>query len=172
MKLLFFSDIHGVASALEKLLKEAERLQPDRLILLGDALYHGPRNGVPAGYDPTKVVEMLNAHCNDIVAVRGNCDCEVDQMLLKFPVLGDFAEILTPEMRIFATHGHLWNADKLPPLPAGTHLFHGHTHLTRTVETPQGITVHNVGSISLPKDDFGPAFGWLDGNNFEFKKLQ
>ena len=117
MKLLFFSDIHGVPETLRQLFDRADELQPDRLIMLGDALYHGPRNGIPGFYAPDKVAAMLNSRKEKIMAVRGNCDSEVDQMLLQFPIMADYAELLVENQRFFLTHGHLWNAEKMPQLP-------------------------------------------------------
>ena len=129
MKLLFFSDIHGVPSTLEQLLGHADMLKPDMMVLLGDVLYHGPRNGVPGFYDPPQVVELLNGHRRNLLAVRGNCDAEVDQMLLKFPMMADFSEIVADEFRFYVTHGHLWNCENPPPVPEYTILVHGHTHI-------------------------------------------
>ena len=117
MKIIFFSDIHGVPSTVEKLLAHADRLEADQLVILGDILYHGPRNGVPGFYDPPKVAELLNARREKILAVRGNCDAEVDQMLLKFPIMSDYAELAIDGHRFFLTHGHLWNAENLRPCP-------------------------------------------------------
>ena len=164
MKLLFVSDIHGVPAALEAFFAQAEKLPHDRIILLGDALYHGPRNGVPPIYDPQVVAKMLNAHKHEIIAVRGNCDCEVDQMLLEFPIMADFTEVLTENARFFVTHGHHWNENTLPPVPRGTILAHGHTHIPVLKTLPEsGITIFNPGSISLPKGGNAPSFGYYDG---------
>ncbi len=129
MKLLFFSDIHGVPENLEMLFRHVEKFSPDRMILLGDILYHGPRNGVPEHYDPTRVAELLNRRKDEILAVRGNCDTEVDQMMLEFPILGDFSEVLTESTHFFLTHGHHWNESHLPPIPSGTCFVQGHTHI-------------------------------------------
>lgn len=172
MKLLFVSDIHGVPAALKKFLAAAEKLAHNRIVLLGDALYHGPRNGVPPLYDPKEVAALLNAHKSEMVAVRGNCDSEVDQMMLEFPVMADFAEILTPQARFFVTHGHRWNEKNLPPLPAGTILVHGHTHIPVLKELEDsGITVFNPGSISLPKGGHAPSFGYYDGGKLQIVPL-
>ena len=171
MKILFISDIHGVPGTLEKVFKHAENLKPDQIVLLGDALYHGPRNGVPGFYDPPKVVEMLNARKEQIIAVRGNCDAEVDQMLLQFPIMADFSELVTENKRFFLTHGHLWNANNLPPVPAGTVLCHGHTHLLVLETLDNGITIFNPGSISLPKGGNPQTFGFFDGENLSVRRL-
>ena len=171
MKILFFSDVHGVPDALEKLLRHAERLKPDRLVLLGDALYHGPRNGVPADYDTARTAELLNSVRGRLLAVRGNCDAEVDQMMLEFPIMADCAELWTETDRFFLTHGHLWNEDRLPPLAPGTTLVHGHTHLPVLKTLPGGVTVFNPGSISLPKGGFPPSFGWYDAGGLSLRRL-
>ena len=117
MKLLFFSDVHGSPESLDLLLRQTERLEPDQLILLGDVLYHGPRNPLKTDYAPRKVAEMLNARRDRIIAVRGNCDSEVDQMLLEFPLMADYSTVFADGRRFFLTHGHLWNPEKLPPVP-------------------------------------------------------
>ena len=171
MKLLFFSDVHGMPATLEQLLKHADELCPDRLVLLGDALYHGPRNGVPSPYDPPAVAALLNQNRERILAVRGTCDSEVDQMLLQFPIYAEFSEILTPEARFFATHGHLWNKDRLPPVPQGTILVHGHTHIPVNQMLPEGIRIFNPGSISLPKQNFPRSFGFWDGERLSVRRL-
>ena len=172
MKILFISDIHGVPGSLEKVFKHAKVLEPDKIVLLGDALYHGPRNGVPGFYDPVKVVEMLNAVRENLIAVRGNCDAEVDQMLLKFPIMSDFSELITEKKRFFLTHGHLWNADHLPPVPMGTILCHGHTHLPVLETLPGGIILFNPGSISLPKGGNPPTFGFFDGEKLSIRLVE
>ena len=171
MKILFFSDVHGVPDALEKLLAHADRLAPDRLVLLGDALYHGPRNGVPTDYDTARTAELLNSRRDRLLAVRGNCDAEVDQLMLEFPIMADFAELWTEHDRFFLTHGHLWNENRLPPLVPGTTLVHGHTHLPVLKTLPGGVTVFNPGSIALPKGGFPPSFGWYDGEKLSLRRL-
>ncbi len=171
MKLLFFSDIHGVAQSLEKVLQWADKLSPDKLVLLGDALYHGPRNGVPGFYDPQKTASLLNANKERLVAVRGNCDTEVDQMMLDFPVLADFSQLLLPSRSFFLTHGHIWNQHHLPPLAAGSILAHGHTHIPQITMLDNGIEVFNPGSISLPKQQFEPSFGFFDGDKLSVRNL-
>ena len=172
MKLLFFSDVHGVPSTLERLFEHASELKPDLMVLLGDALYHGPRNGVPGWYDPQKVADLLNAHKEQILAVRGNCDADVDQFLLQFPIMSDFSEIITDSARFFVTHGHLWNAANVPPVPRGTVLAHGHTHIPEIRSLPEGVTLFNPGSISLPKRNFPPSFGFFDGKKLTVRRLE
>ena len=122
MKILFLSDIHGVPSTLERALKMAETLNPDRIALLGDLLYHGPRNGVPNFYDPVRVMDILNGLKDRIVAVRGNCDAEVDQMMFQFPMMADYAVLDAGSETFFLTHGHLFNENRLPPTATRTSL--------------------------------------------------
>ena len=171
MKIVFFSDIHGVPSTVEKLLDHADRLKADQLVILGDILYHGPRNGVPGFYDPPKVADLLNARREQILAVRGNCDAEVDQMMLKFPIMADYAELAIDKHRFFLTHGHLWNAENLPAIPGGTILVHGHTHIPEDRMLECGIRVFNPGSISLPKQQTPQSFGFFDGETRVHRKL-
>ena len=165
MKILFLSDIHGVPSALEQALAAAEPLGYDRIVLLGDLLYHGPRNGVPNFYDPAKVAEMLNARKDSIVAVRGNCDAEVDQMMFAFPMMCDYALLDAGSETFFLTHGHLWNESRLPPAGCGTVLAHGHTHVPELKRLGCGMTVFNPGSVSLPKGGSTRSFGYFDGES-------
>ena len=163
MKIAFMSDIHGVPSALAAALKAADALGFDRLVLLGDLLYHGPRNGVPSFYDPVKVAGMLNERKDSIVAVRGNCDAEVDQMMFEFPMMADYAVLDAGPETFFLTHGHLWNEYRLPPLGMGTVLAHGHTHVPELKKLECGISIFNPGSVSLPKGGSLRSFGYFDG---------
>jgi putative phosphoesterase len=168
---MFFSDIHGVPETLERFFEHSAAFAPDRLVLLGDALYHGPRNGVPERYDTKRVAELLNAHKREILAVRGNCDSEVDQMLLEFPIMADFSEILTDTRRFFLTHGHLWNEANPPQVPPGTVLVQGHTHIPELRELACGLTLFNPGSLSLPKSNFPQSFGFFDGTDLSVRRL-
>jgi putative phosphoesterase len=172
MKILFISDIHGMPGTLKKALEHADKLQADQLVILGDILYHGPRNGVPDLYNPPKVVELLNARKNQILAVRGNCDAEVDQMLLNFPIMADYSELFDGEHRFFLTHGHLWNEEHLPDLPPGAILAHGHTHIAVKKTLDNGITIFNPGSISLPKNTVVRTFGFYDGRELSVRALE
>ena len=131
MKLMFASDLHGSLSATDRVLELFEQSQADWLILLGDLLNHGPRNALPERYQPAQVAEQLNLYRDKIIAVRGNCDSEVDQMLLSFPIMAPFQQVLLPKRRLFLTHGHLYHPDTLPPLAAGDVLVYGHTEPPR-----------------------------------------
>ena len=163
MRMVFMSDIHGVPSALASALSAAESLGYDRLVLLGDLLYHGPRNGVPSFYDPEKVAGMLNALKDRIVAVRGNCDAEVDQMMFEFPMMSDYAIVEAGSETFFLTHGHLWNEFRLPPVGIGTVLAHGHTHVPELKTLECGLKIFNPGSVSLPKGGSSRSIGYYDG---------
>ena len=129
MKLLIASDIHGSAYYCRKMLEAYEKEGAQRMLLLGDILYHGPRNDLPKEYAPKEVIRMLNEKKNEIYAIRGNCEAEVDQMVLQFPVLADYMILFAGERAIYATHGHVYNENHLPPLKPGDVLLHGHTHV-------------------------------------------
>ena len=159
MKLLFFSDVHGSPGSIEKFAAEVDRFQPDQLILLGDVLYHGPRNPLAADYAPPRVVELLNGWSSRILAVRGNCDCEVDQMLLTFPIMAEYSLLLADGRKFFLTHGHHWNPEKLPPLAAGSVFAFGHTHLPLLEREASGVTLFNPGSVTLPKGGYPASLG-------------
>ena len=167
MRILFLSDIHGVPSALEAALAAADTLGYDKIALLGDLLYHGPRNGVPNFYDPVKVAAMLNGLKDRIVAVRGNCDAEVDQMMVEFPITDDYRVLDAGNRKFFLTHGHLWNEFRLPPLGMGTVLAHGHTHVPELKKLECGISVFNPGSVALPKGGSSRSFGYFDGSELK-----
>ena len=152
MKYVIASDIHGSAFWCEELLRAFENENADKLVLLGDLLYHGPRNDLPCDYSPKKVFEMLNARKAQIIAVRGNCDSEVDQMVLEFPMLADYALASDKNRTLFFTHGHLYNKEILPNLKAGDFLFNGHFHAPEQTPLPCGATYINCGSVALPKD--------------------
>lgn len=169
MKLLFFSDVHGFPEPVERMLAHAERLEPEHLILLGDIL-HGPRFGSPWRYDPARVAEALNLHKERIIAVRGNCDFDGDQAMFQFPLAADHAELSADGVRLFLTHGDRWNAWNLPPLPPGTVLAHGHTHIP-AVKTVGGLTIFNPGSLALPRCNFPCSFGFFDGERFSVRRL-
>ena len=171
MKILFFSDAHGSAEALGELTLRIAAFKPELIVMLGDALYHGPRNALPGQYDCKRAAEMLNIYKNKLVAVRGNCDSEVDQMLLHYPMLADFSTLFADGTRFFLTHGHLWNAENLPAIPGGTTLVHGHTHIPEDRMLECGIRIFNPGSISLPKQQTPQSFGFFDGETLSHQKL-
>ena len=151
MKLLIASDIHGSAYWCRKLMEQIEAEQPDKVILLGDLLYHGPRNDLPKDYCPKEVIPMLVSLKEKILAVRGNCEAEVDQMVLPFPCMADYALVEADGVTLYLTHGHLHSPDRLPPLQSGTVFLSGHTHI-KLDKTVDGIRCLNPGSVSIPKD--------------------
>ncbi len=170
MKYFIASDIHGSAYFARKLLECFDIERADRLVLLGDILYHGPRNDLPEGYAPKEVISLLNERKNSILCVRGNCDTEVDQMVLEFPILADYAIIELGDRMIFATHGHSFNEDTLPPLRDGDILLHGHTHVPKCVEHENYIYM-NPGSVSIPKENSHHGYMTLENGVFEWKDL-
>ena len=170
MKLMIASDIHGSALYCEKLLSAYEQENPEKLLLLGDILYHGPRNDLPADYDPKAVFRLLNGAKKEILCVRGNCDAEVDQMVLEFPITADCMLLDLAGRAAFVTHGHVFNLSSLPPLKDGDLLIHGHTHVL-TVQQKAGITYINPGSAALPKEGNPKSYMvWEDGL-FSIKEL-
>ena len=168
MKLLIASDIHGSAAGCRKLLEAWDREKPERVLLLGDILYHGPRNDLPEEYAPRAVIAMLNERRESLLCVRGNCDTEVDQMVLDFPILADYAWIADGECRIFATHGHVYNTEHLPPLQPGEILLHGHTHIPAW-EDHGSFRYFNPGSVSIPKGGSGPCLMTYQNGVFTWK---
>ena len=170
MRLLIASDIHGSLRYCRELLRAYDREQAERMLLLGDILYHGPRNDLPEEYAPKGVIEALNERKNDILCVRGNCDTEVDQMVLAFPLMADYALVCADGCRMYATHGHVYHPDHLPPLREGDILLYGHTHIPAW-ETRGGILCLNPGSVSIPKGDSRRGYMVFDSGVFEWKTL-
>ena len=170
MKLMIASDIHGSAVWCERLLEAWRREAPGRLVLLGDLLYHGPRNDLPEGYAPKEVIALLNPLRAEILCVRGNCDTEVDQMVLDFPVLADYALLEVNGLTLFATHGHIYNEDNPPPLQPGDVLLCGHTHVP-CCHRHEGFTYVNPGSVSLPKQNTPHSYVTLDDCVMVWKDL-
>ena len=168
MKYLFASDIHGSAYYCRKLLDAFREEQAERLVLLGDLLYHGPRNDLPREYAPKEVISLLNEHKNKIYAVRGNCEAEVDQMVLEFPVMADYCILSVDGKTFYATHGHIYNQDNLPPLQEGDILIHGHTHVLKAQQM-EGYILLNPGSVSIPKEGNPPTYAVLENNLFTIK---
>lgn len=170
MKWLIASDIHGSEYYCRKLLEAYERERADRMLLLGDILYHGPRNDLPRDYDPKAVTALLNERREDILCVRGNCDTEVDQMVLQFPIMADYCILCAGERMVFATHGHHFHENCLPPLHGGDILLHGHTHVPKCVEHERYVYM-NPGSVSIPKENSWHGYMLLDGTHFVWKEL-
>ena len=168
MKFMIASDIHGSEFYCKKLLDAYKTEGADRLLLLGDVLYHGPRNDLPEGYAPKKVIELLNAMKNEILCVRGNCDTEVDQMVLDFPILADYAILTAGDRLVYATHGHNFNENNLPPLQNGDILLHGHTHVPKCVEHESYVYL-NPGSVSIPKENSWHGYMILENGKFTWK---
>ncbi len=170
MKLMIASDIHGSTYYCKKLIDAYKREKPNKLLLLGDILYHGPRNDLPKEYEPKKVIELLNDIASDIVCVRGNCDTEVDQMVLDFPILSDYALFYIDGQMIFATHGHHFNKDNPPKLSKGEVLLNGHTHIPAFERIADYIYV-NPGSVSIPKENSKNSYLIYENGTFMFKAL-
>lgn len=176
MKYFIASDIHGSAYYGEKMLEAFKREGADKLLLLGDILYHGPRNDLPKEYNPKALIAMLNPLKNQILCVRGNCEAEVDQMVLDFPVLADYALLVDSGLTVFATHGHVYNEKNLPPLADGTILLHGHTHIPvcrdhEADENHGAYTYMNPGSVSIPKEGSHHGYMIWEGKSFTWKDL-
>lgn len=171
MKLMIASDIHGSAYYCKKLIEAFEREEADRILLLGDILYHGPRNDLPLEYAPKAVISLLNPLKSKIFCVRGNCDTEVDQMVLDFPVLADYAVIPVVERVIYATHGHIYNENNLPPLSKGDILLNGHTHIPKCTQLGDYIYM-NCGSVSIPKEDSPHSYMISEKGVFCWKNLE
>ena len=168
MKWFIASDIHGSAYYCEKLLNAYEREKSDRILLLGDILYHGPRNDLPEGYAPKAVIEMLNARKNKILCVRGNCDTVVDGMVLDFPILADYAIICEKDKVIYATHGHIYNEQN--PLDCCDVMLCGHTHIPACNEHLEFVYI-NPGSVSIPKENSHHGYMTLEKGLFLWKDL-
>lgn len=168
-KLMIASDIHGSAYYCRKLLERFNEEKPDRLILLGDILYHGPRNDLPKEYDPKKVIEMLNPLKNQIICVRGNCDTEVDQMVLDFNVLTEQAMVSCNDRDLVMVHGHKLDDKNMPALRDGDILLCGHTHVPKC-ERRNGYIYMNPGSVSIPKEQSEHSYMILE-DHFYWKDL-
>lgn len=171
MKLFIASDIHGDISSAQAIAEAYKRSGADRLVLLGDLLYHGPRNDLPKSYAPKEVISLLNSLRNDLLCVRGNCDTEVDQMVLDFPILADYALIEADGTRIFATHGHKFNTQTMPPLREGEVLLHGHTHVSCAVPFGNKNVYINPGSVTIPKENTPKGYVIFENGVFSFFTL-
>ena len=170
MKILICSDIHGDADALSILLERFSEEKADKMLILGDILYHGPRNDLPGGYAPKKVISMLSEIKEKIISVRGNCDTEVDQMVLPFPILSDYSYVITDGLTILATHGHKYSPENSPPMAKGTVLLGGHTHVPVFSEIGDCFYV-NPGSISLPKENNPKTYAVYENRKITIKCL-
>ena len=170
MKFVIASDIHGSAYWCGKLVELIEAEKPDKILLLGDLLYHGPRNDLPKDYAPKQVIPMLSAYKDQILAVRGNCEAEVDQMVLPFSCMAPYALLCADGVEFYMTHGHHENPDALPPLKPGSVFCSGHTHV-KMDEDRNGIRCLNPGSVSIPKDGSHSCILYENGN-FSFKILE
>lgn len=171
MKYLIASDIHGSSLYCQKLMEAADKEKPKRMILLGDLLYHGPRNDLPEGYEPKKVIEILNLRKDELLCVRGNCDAEVDQMVLSFPMMADYAVLDTGSRIVYASHGHIASFQNPPPLKRGDLFIQGHTHVPAFVEK-DGVFFANPGSVSLPKENSWHGYMILEENQLTWKDLE
>ena len=170
MRWMIASDIHGSAKYCEQMFTRYREEQADRLILLGDLLYHGPRNDLPEGYAPKEVIKLLNDHAGEIFCVRGNCEAEVDQMVLDFPVMAEYALLSIGRHLIYMTHGHHANELNPPLLKPGDYLLCGHTHVSKCTDHGDFIYL-NPGSISLPKEDTLRSYMIFDEKSFIWKCL-
>ena len=169
MKLLIASDIHGDLSSAELVIDAFKKEGCDKILFLGDLLYHGPRNDLPNTYAPKAVIELLNANRENIICVRGNCEAEVDQMVLTFPVLADYCLLELDGLSVFATHGHHHNTETPPPLRAGEILLHGHTHVLCCKEFGNGNFYLNPGSAALPKEGNPQTYMVYENRTFTVK---
>ncbi len=171
MKLLIASDIHGDIECAKRLVDAYRASGADKLLLLGDLLYHGPRNNLPAAYAPKEVIELLNSIKDEIICVRGNCDTEVDQMVLDFPILADYAYICLDGVSFFATHGHKFGFENPPPMKYGEILLCGHTHIPAAESFGDGNMYINPGSVSLPKNGSDKSYIVYEEGEFSFYTL-
>ncbi len=179
MKWMVASDIHGSAYYCEKMLTAYRESGAEKLVILGDILYHGPRNDLPKDYAPKKVIAMLNEVADELLCVRGNCEAEVDQMVLEFPVMAEYAVFYIGGTMYFATHGHKFNKENPPCLKEGDVLLHGHTHVVADelckAKGPKGEYTYryiNPGSVSIPKENTGHGYVILTEDGVEFRSLE
>ena len=172
MKYLIASDLHGSAEYVGRLMDAWDREGAALMLLLGDVLYHGPRNALPEDYDTKRCIELLNARYNKIVAVRGNCDAEVDQMVLEFPLLLDGMNYIADGRRLFLTHGHIYSPSSPPALDPGDVMLSGHTHVPASFRSPEGVWFLNPGSVSIPKNGSPHSYMTLENDRFLWKTLE
>lgn len=172
MKWMIASDLHGSAYWCGKMVERYREEGAQKLLLLGDILYHGPRNDLPKEYAPKKVIEMLNNMKEELLCIRGNCDCEVDQMVLQFPILADYAAFWLDGCMVWATHGHVFNMENHPPLKKGDILLHGHTHIPVAQSFGDGYYYINPGSLSIPKAESQNSYMILENKTFTLKSAE
>ncbi len=172
MKWMIASDLHGSFYYAKEMERAFFQEQADKLLLLGDLLYHGPRNDLPKEYNPKEVIPLLNRLKEKIFCVRGNCDAEVDQMVLEFPIMADSMVLELGGRTVFATHGHIYHQDALPPLGAGAILLHGHTHLQVMEQLPGGVLYLNPGSLAIPKGGSCHSYMIYEDSTFTIKELE
>ncbi len=176
MKIMIASDIHGSAYYCKKMLEAYKQEKAEKLLLLGDILYHGPRNDLPRDYDPKKVIDMLNNISDEILCVRGNCEAEVDQMVLNFPLLAEYCILYAGHRMIFATHGHNFNMDNIPSMKKGDILLNGHTHVPKCVgfggDGKHDYIYMNPGSVSIPKENSDNGYMILEECKFTWKDFE
>ena len=170
-RFMIASDLHGDAECVSLLLERYRESGAEKLILLGDILYHGPRNDLPSGYAPKKVIELLNDVKDELLCVRGNCDTEVDAMVLKFPILADYAYISCDGLSFFATHGHNFDLNRLPPMKEGEILLHGHTHVPTVTPFGNNNLYVNPGSVSIPKEASKKSYILYENRRLSFCDL-
>lgn len=171
MKVLIASDIHGSLKYCNLLIERYKKEGCDKLILLGDVLYHGPRNDLPEEYNPKGVIALLNSMADEILCVRGNCEAEVDNMVLDFDVLAEYAVMYLGSRMAFLTHGHKYNPENMPKIKKGDILFNGHTHVSK-VEEINGIIYANPGSVSIPKEETPRGYMILSDEKLQHKTLE
>ncbi len=171
MKIFFVSDIHGSIYYAKKAIECFDYEEADYMVILGDILYHGARNPLPLKHNPKEVIALLNGFKDRIIAVRGNCDSEVDEMVLEFPIMATYSNILYKNRRIFLTHGHIYNEENLPRLGVGDVFIYGHTHIP-VAKKEEDIYIVNPGSITFPKENNPNSYCILEDNIFRIKDLE
>ena len=171
MKWILASDLHGSTVYIEKLMQCFEKENAERMFFLGDYLYHGPRNTIPAGYDTIQAAEILNRYKEYIFCIRGNCDSDVDQMMLDFPILSENAYLDFDGTLAFASHGHVFHKENLPKLKKGEIFIQGHTHVPSVEELENGIVFMNPGSVSIPKGGSENSYILYENGCFRWKTL-
>ena len=171
MKLLITSDIHGDLESAKRLVEIFDKEKCDKMLILGDILYFGPRNKLTENYNPQGVIKLLNERKDVILAVRGNCDAEVDQMVLDFPIMADYCYLSLDGLEILATHGHKYNLEALPPLRKGEILLHGHTHVLKCEMFGNDNCYLNPGSPTYPKEGNPPSYMIYENRCFRINTI-